>query len=448
VSGGLHGLSVGELKQLLADRGADYRDCLEKRDLVARLEKAMNDGKTASLAGTGTRTFGGLSPEEDRTIALFKKASPSVAYIRTTQLAGVPFSMRALEVPQGTGSGFVWDEDGHVVTNWHVVENAVRSRGGAIQVTLQNCAESFSAKLVGAEPDKDLAVLKLQLSDAERAALTPISVGSSSDLVVGQKVLAIGNPFGLDHTLTVGVVSALGREVRGTTGNALRGCVQTDAAINPGNSGGPLLDSGGRLIGVNTAIVSPSGSSAGIGFAIPVDAVRRVVAQLIRYGRVQRPTLGVQVAEDQIMAGIRARLGGDNVAEGVMVVELGPRATEDGGAGSPLSGAPLQGLARKPDGSMALGDVIVSVNGSPVLRVEDLLCAIEEVDTSGQNTASVELLVRRRGVGQAEPVRVRLFEPEGASSSSGGGGRRGRGPGGGVIRGPQQRYGTGVQSRL
>ena len=199
MSGGLHGLSVGELKQLLADRGADYRDCLEKRDLVARLEKAMNDGKTARVAGTETRAFGGLSPEEDRTIALFKKASPSVAYIRTTQLAGVPFSMRALEVPQGTGSGFVWDEDGHVVTNWHVVENAVRSRGGAIQVTLQNCAESFSAKLVGAEPDKDLAVLKLQLSDNERAGLTPISVGSSSDLVVGQKVLAIGNPFGLDR---------------------------------------------------------------------------------------------------------------------------------------------------------------------------------------------------------------------------------------------------------
>jgi S1-C subfamily serine protease len=179
-------------------------------------------------------------------------------------------------------------------------------------------------------------------------------------------------------------------------------------------------------------------------------AVRRVVAQLIRYGRVQRPTLGVQVAEDQIMAGIRARLDGDDVAEGVMVVELGPRATEQGGAGSPLSGAPLQGLARKPDGSMALGDVIVSVNGSPVLRVEDLLCAIEEVDTTSglSSTASVELLVRRRGTGQAEAVRVRLFEPEGGASSSGGGGRRGRGPGGGVIRGPQQRYGTDVQSRL
>jgi S1-C subfamily serine protease len=439
---------VGELKQLLQDRGTDYRDCLEKRDLVARLEKAMKEGEAPS-SSRNDGFYSALSPEEDRTIALFKKASPSVAYIRTTQLAREsPFSMRALEVPQGTGSGFVWDSDGHVVTNYHVIENALRSRGGGIKVTLQNCAESFSAEVVGAEPDKDLAVLKLKLSRSDRDVLAPISVGSSSDLVVGQKVLAIGNPFGLDHTLTVGVVSALGREVSGAGGNTLRGCVQTDAAINPGNSGGPLLDSGGRLIGVNTAIVSASGSSAGIGFAIPVDAVRRVVAQLIRYGRVQRPSLGVQVAEDQIMAGIRARLGGGGggggrggrggqpLAEGVMVVELGPRARERGGPGNPLSGKPLQGLARRPDGSMALGDVIVSVNGSPVLKVEDLLCAIEEVEVG----ESVELMVRRRGTGlQAEPVRVRLFEPAGGGVSGGSSG---------ALRGPQQRLGKDVRSSL
>ena len=187
---------------------------------------------------------------------------------------------------------------------------------------------------MGAEPDKDLAVLRVI---APKSMLTPIQLSRSSfDLMVGQKVLAIGNPFGLDHTLTTGIVSALGREVSGASGRPLKGCVQTDAAINPGNSGGPLLDSRGSLIGVNTAILSASGASAGIGFAIPVDTVRRVVTQLIRYGRVQRPSLGVQVADDQIMRSIERQINAE--LQGVMITEINPNSAVT----NPVSGSPLR----------------------------------------------------------------------------------------------------------
>ena len=210
-----------------------------------------------------------------------------------------------------------------------------RSRsGGKIKVTLEGSANPFDAELVGAEPDKDLAVLRVI---APKSMLIPIQLSRSSfDLMVGQKVLAIGNPFGLDHTLTTGIVSALGREVSGASGRPLKGCVQTDAAINPGNSGGPLLDSRGSLIGVNTAILSASGASAGIGFAIPVDTVRRVVTQLIRYGRVQRPSLGVQVADDQIMRSIERQINAE--LQGVMITEINPNSTVT----NPVSGSPLR----------------------------------------------------------------------------------------------------------
>lgn len=324
----LSGLSVSELKELLAARDIDYRDCIEKRELVTRLHQAMQDGTLPRRATVADS----LTPEEDRTISLFRTVSPSVVFIATTQiLRESPFSMRALDVPAGTGSGFIWNRDGHIVTNFHVVQSALKG-GGNIKVTLQGSTEALDATLVGAEPEKDLAVIKVAAPPGEN--LAPISVGSSSDLLVGQKVLAIGNrnphspahhralhfahhganllcfsaAFGLDHTLTVGVVSALGREVQGAGGRPLKGCVQTDAAINPGNSGGPLLDSRGKLIGVNTAILSASGGSAGIGFAIPADTVRRIVTQLIRYGRVTKPSLGINVADDQITQGISQRL--------------------------------------------------------------------------------------------------------------------------------------------
>ncbi|MGL4555045.1 MAG: S1C family serine protease, partial [Gemmataceae bacterium] len=234
----------------------------------------------------------GLTELERTNIQVYKDARPAVVHITSLDLRSGGLRMNAQEVPKGTGSGFIWDDAGHVVTNFHVIQAAQGAR-----VTLAD-GTTYRARLVGSAPDKDLAVLKI---DAPAEALRPIPVGTSDDLQVGQLVYAIGNPFGLDQTLTTGVISALGREINSTVeGRSIQGVIQTDAAINPGNSGGPLLDSSGRLIGVNTAIYSPSGSSAGIGFAIPVDEVNRAVPQLIRSGKVTRPSLGVQVAADQL----------------------------------------------------------------------------------------------------------------------------------------------------
>ena len=219
---------------------------------------------------------GDLAEDEKSTIALFKQSSPSVVHITTMTVRQNRFTRDIQQIPQGTGSGFIWDKDGHIVTNYHVIQGA-----DAARVTLAD-QSTYQARLVGAYPDKDLAVL---IIDAKKDRLPPIPLGTSRDLEVGQKVFAIGNPFGLDHSLTTGVISAVGREIESVTHQPIKNVIQTDAAINPGNSGGPLLDSAGRLIGVNTAIYSPSGAYAGIGFAIPVDEVNSVVPRLIREGR-------------------------------------------------------------------------------------------------------------------------------------------------------------------
>ena len=294
-----------------------------------------------------------LAEEERATIALFERASPSVTFITSLAVRQDAFSMNVLEIPQGSGSGFVWDEQGHVVTNYHVIAEA-----GAARVTLSD-QSTWGARLVGYAAEKDLAVLKI---DAPADRLTPLPVGSSEDLRVGQAVFAIGNPFGLDHTLTTGVISALGREIESLAGLPIREAIQTDAAINPGNSGGPLLDSAGRLIGVNTAIFSPSGAYAGIGFAIPVDAVRWVVPDLIEHGRIQRPTLGVELVPENL-----ARRAG--VEEGALVLRVTP------GSGADRAG--LQGLSRNRLGSVELGDVIVAVDGEAVGSGADLILALE-----------------------------------------------------------------------
>ena len=199
--------------------------------------------------------------------------------------------MDVTEIPQGTGSGFVWDQDGHIVTNFHVVQEGDRAN-----VTL-NDGSTYPATIVGTTPDKDIAVLKI---DAPPQKLLPLPIGQSSNLKVGQKVLAIGNPFGLDQTLTTGVISGLGREIKSVSGRPIHDVIQTDASINPGNSGGPLLDSSGRLIGINTAIYSPSGANAGIGFAVPVDTVNQIVPQLMKFGKITRPGLGISILADQI----------------------------------------------------------------------------------------------------------------------------------------------------
>lgn len=295
---------------------------------------------------------GDLAADEQSMIALFRQASPSVVHITTMAVRQDAFSFDVMQLPQGTGSGFIWDAAGHVVTNFHVIQEA-----DAATVTMTDHS-TWKAHLVGAYPDKDLAVLRV---DAPAVSLHPIPLGTSHDLQVGQKVFAIGNPFGLDQSLTTGIISALGREIQSVTQRPIRDMIQTDAAINPGNSGGPLLDSAGRLIGVNTAIYSPSGVSAGIGFAIPVDEVNRLVPQLIRHGRVIRPGLGIQIGPDRLAA----ELG----LSGVLILGVVP----DG----PAAKAGIRPTRRMSGGRIELGDVIVALDGQPIRSVEDLLTALD-----------------------------------------------------------------------
>ena len=292
---------------------------------------------------------GDLAEDEKATIALFKAASPSVVYLTTLDVRQDQFTLNLHQIPRGTGSGFIWDSDGHVVTNYHVLQNA-----NAAKVTL-NDGSTHDARLTGAAADYDLAVLKI---DVPAEKLQPIKIGASAGLQVGQKAFAIGDPFGLDYTLTTGVISALGREIKSVTEQPISGVIQTDAAINPGNSGGPLLDSAGLLIGVNTAIYSPSGAYAGIGFAIPVDMVNQVVPQLIANGKasVARADLGVTVAEPQQT--------GRRVRNGLLVLVVKP----DSGAAE----AGLRPTRRAIDGSLILGDVILTVDGQAVQTKVDL----------------------------------------------------------------------------
>ncbi len=314
-----------------------------------------------------------LAEEEQAVVELFRTASPSVVFITTAAVRRDAFSMNLFEIPRGMGSGFLWDDRGHVITNYHVVQGADRA-----QVTLADHS-NWPARLVGRSAEKDLAVLQIE---APAARLRPLPIGRSADLQVGQAVFAIGNPFGLDQTLTTGVISALGREIQSLAGVPIRGVVQTDAAINPGNSGGPLLDSGGRVIGVNTAIFSPSGAYAGIGFAIPVDTLAWVAPELIRHGRVVRPTLGVQVASDA--------LARDLGLEGALVVNVVP------GSGADRAGLRPTRFDRL--GRVDLGDVIVAVDGKPVASDADLLFLLERREPGERVRVTVERGGRRRDV--------------------------------------------------
>jgi S1-C subfamily serine protease len=296
---------------------------------------------------------GDLAEDEKAMIALFKQASKSVVHITTSEVARDFFSFSETEVEVGTGSGFLWDEKGHVVTNYHVVENA-----SGFKVTLAD-QSTWDAVGIGAAPDRDVAVLRI---DAPASRLQPLLVGTSKDLQVGQKVFAIGNPFGLDQTLTTGVISGVGRQIKARTGRVIDGVIQTDAAINPGNSGGPLLDSRGRLIGMNTAIYSPSGASAGIGFAIPVDTVQRVVPQILRHGKVVRPSLEAQFFPDSLTQRL--------APQGVLIARV-----DRGGA---AARAGLRPTRRSGEGDIIWGDLIVAVNGKPVEGAENLLTILEE----------------------------------------------------------------------
>ena len=323
---------------------------------------------------------GDLLPDEQATVGLFEKVSPSVVYITTLARRANLFTGAVDQIPRGTGTGFVWDRQGHIVTNYHVLQGA-----NSAQVVLHD-QMTYSASLVGVSAGHDLAVLRI---DASSEDLQPVVIGESTSLRVGQSIFAIGSPFGLSATLTTGIVSALGRQIEGARGRPIENVIQIDAAINPGNSGGPLLDSAGRLVGVNTAIYSPSGASAGIGFAVPVDTVRRVVPQLIATGDYVPPQLGI-IVNQQVSAVVLARLR----LRGVLVWEVQP----DSGAAE----AALRGSRFAADGSLVLGDIIQQLDEEGVSNFGELQTVLDRY-----NRGDVVSVTTLRD-GRTRTVRVRL----------------------------------------
>jgi S1-C subfamily serine protease len=327
---------------------------------------------------------GDLAAEEQSNIELFENSRDSVVFISTRRQVQDFWTRNVFSVPRGDGSGFIWDTQGHVVTNFHVLE-------GASEATVKLAdGRDYKATLVGLSPTHDIAVLRIGVDDKRPP---PVPVGSSNNLRVGQKVFAIGNPFGLDWTLTTGIVSALDRSLAAEGGRSIEHLIQTDAAINPGNSGGPLLDSAGRLIGMNTAIYSPSGASAGIGFAVPVDTVNRVVPQIIRYGKYVQPGLGIQVDE-----ALNQRLSSALGIEGVVILRVD--------RGSTAADAGLRGARVRSDGIVVPGDIIVAVGEIPVSSVGKLFALLDDYRIGD----SVKISVLRNGEVIAVPVKLQAKE--------------------------------------
>ena len=321
--------------------------------------------------------IGDLGADERANMQIFEQTSPSVVYITNKRFQRDYFSFNVMEIPQGTGSGFLWDDKGHIVTNFHVIYEA-----DEIEVKMQN-GKSYDASIVGADPDHDLAVLQI---NAMNLNIPPLMIGSSNDLRVGQKVLAIGNPFGLDSTLTTGIISALGRTIQSMTKRYIHNVIQTDAAINPGNSGGPLLDSFGRLIGVNTAIMSPSGTYSGVGFAVPVDTVNRIVTKLMNYGKVGRPGFGISLIPEHIMS----RVGIEGV--GILEVYKGSSAEEAG----------LREVKRLPNGQIEMGDIIIECDGSQVKKSDDLIRILDRHEVGDE----VDIVIIRSGVKRSVRIAI------------------------------------------
>ena len=304
-----------------------------------------------------------LTEDERNTIDIVERTKNSVVFVTNIQLVRDLFYSEQ-QVTRGSGSGFVWDDQGHIVTNFHVIED-----GDIFNVALPN-QEQRQARLVGREPNKDIAVLRIE---GGTSGLFPVTVGSSRDLMVGQKVIAVGNPFGFDHTVTTGIVSALGRQMPGAGGVTIRDMIQTDASINPGNSGGPLLNSRGELIGMNTMIISPSGASSGIGFAVPVDTIEKIVPQIIRFGRVIRPGLGVSLLADRYAR----RLG----IEGVVILEVT--------ANSEAFRTGLRGLGRNRQGRLFVQDVLVAIDNTPIKSYDDYYNALDNYRIGDRVTLTV-----------------------------------------------------------
>lgn len=297
-----------------------------------------------------------LLETERNSISVFQSTADSIVNVSNLKTTKSFFDMDATEVQAGMGSGFIWDKQGHIVTNFHVVDG-----GDSFLIYLKDDKKQYRAKFIGADPKKDIAVLKLENLPKN---IRPIQVGDSKTLLVGQKTLAIGNPLGLDHSLTTGIVSALDRKIPGYGGVSITGMIQTDASINPGNSGGALLDSQGKLIGMNTMIFNAGGSqsSAGLGFAIPVDTIKLIVPELIKNGKVTRPGLGITILE----AGYAARFG---IQEGVVIKSVIPN--------GPAQKAGLKGITRDRLGQYYFGDIIIGINGNPVKTFDDLFNTIE-----------------------------------------------------------------------
>lgn len=297
-----------------------------------------------------------LLENEKNSISVFQTTADSIVNVSNMRITKSFFDMDATEVQSGMGSGFIWDKQGYLVTNFHVVDN-----GDSFLISFKDDKKQYRAKFIGADPKKDIAVLKLEEMPKD---LKPINAGESKGLLVGQKTLAIGNPLGLDHTLTTGIVSALDRKIPGYGGVSITGMIQTDAAINPGNSGGALLDSQGKLIGMNTMIFNAGGSqsSAGLGFAIPVDTIKQVVPQIIKYGKVIRPGLGIAVLEEQYAY----RYG---IREGVMLKYVDPK--------GPAAKAGLRGITRDRRGQYYFGDIIVEINNTKIKNFDDLYSTID-----------------------------------------------------------------------
>ncbi len=327
---------------------------------------------------------GNLAEDEKSTIELFENSRDSVVFITTRQRVMDAWTRNIFSVPSGTGSGFIWDDNGHIITNLHVIKSASEAT-----IRLAD-GRDYKASLVGASPAHDIAVLKIGIGFQRPA---PVPLGTSHDLKVGQKVFAIGNPFGLDWTLTTGIVSALDRSLPSGDGSTIDNLIQTDAAINPGNSGGPLLDSAGRLIGINTAIYSPSGASAGIGFSVPVDTVNRVVPQIISRGKYIRPAMGITVDSK-----LNNRLTQHLKITGVVILSISP--------GSAADTAGLQGATITPEGNIIANDIIVALENKPIDSVDKLLARVDSYKVGD----TIKITVLRRGEKIELPVTLQPGE--------------------------------------
>jgi S1-C subfamily serine protease len=356
---------------------------------MAVVDRLANRFQPASAAFTEEVPAGitnpAAAPDEQNNIEVYRKLSPGVVNVHSTSYARDFFGY--VEPREGSGSGSVIDQEGHILTNHHVIEGAQKvavSFGGQ---------KNYAATVIGRDPDTDLAVIKLV--ERPKEPLTIIPLGDSDKLDVGQKVLAIGNPFGLDRTLTTGVISGLQRPIRARNGRPIEGAIQTDASINPGNSGGPLLDSHGRMIGINSQILSPSGVSAGVGFAVPVNIAKRIVPQLVRSGEVVRPKLGISTRDVELVK----RQIELPVGEGVLIWQVVP-----GGA---AANAGLRGLTQTENGDVEIGDILVGIDGEKLDNTDDLYRILDKHKVGD----TVQVQIVRNGRRTSVPVRL-MVAPE------------------------------------